>query len=220
MPACVPIHAPVRGTLHNLRLGHFGAPPFRARGFSLIELVIVVVIIGIVAAIAIPRMSRASANSTVSAIRANLRILTEASALYEGEHNGTPPWKKPDGSLVAAAVIESRLTGKTTAAGAAGGIYGPYLRAMPRNPVNKLATLRLDGVPAGANLAGWRLDSTTGTFQADDSLASAAITIGGPVAAGGGGGGGGGLGANVGGNQSLGAANANALGASLAGSDN
>jgi hypothetical protein len=35
------------------------------------------------------------------------------------------------------------------------------------NPFNGLNTVRFDGEPAGADKAGWRLDSETGKFQAD-----------------------------------------------------
>jgi hypothetical protein len=55
------------------------------------------------------------------------------------------------------------------------GRYGPYVKRIPTNPLNNLNTVRFDGEPAGAGIAGWRLDTETGLFQADDSTAYAGL---------------------------------------------
>ena len=67
------------------------------------------------------------------------------------------------------------MTGKTDIGGDVGADYGPYMNKVPENPFNDLATVREDGVAAGANTHGWRFDTTTGEFQADDSVANAAL---------------------------------------------
>ena len=50
-----------------------------------------------------------------------------------------------------------------------------YLSSLPVNPLNYLGTVRLDGDDAGASTHGWRFDTTTGAFQADDSPGHAAF---------------------------------------------
>lgn len=53
--------------------------------------------------------------------------------------------------------------------------YGPYVEKIPVNPFNNLSTIRFDGEPAGANKAGWRLDTKTSCFQADNEPEYAAL---------------------------------------------
>ncbi len=45
---------------------------------------------------------------------------------------------------------------------------GQYIKSIPINPFNGLNTIRFDGEKAGANTAGWRLDTRTGRLQADN----------------------------------------------------
>jgi len=106
-----------------------------ARGFSLIELVIVVVIIGIIAAIAVPRMSRGVSGAADSALTANLSVLRNAIDLYQTEHGGTYPTLA---NLPNALTQYSDAAGSTFSATkdpANGVIFGPYIRTIPGLPV-------------------------------------------------------------------------------------
>jgi prepilin-type N-terminal cleavage/methylation domain-containing protein len=156
--------------------GHGGSGG-TAPAFSLVELVIVVVIIGIVAAIAIPRVSSAAGRSRGAALRADLRLLTGAVDHYAAEHAGRTPGHEPGGGLnTDGDLFAKRLTMKTNEAGTVtADIYGPYLRAIPANPANGLASIRINGAAAGANTDGWRFDTTLREFTADDSVESAQI---------------------------------------------
>lgn len=146
------------------------ATRLRPRGFSLIELVIVVVIIGIIAAIAVPRFSSSGERSREAAISANEAIFARAIEMYAAEHNGLSPADNPDGSVTnIPSVIIARLTQKTDEQGTvdANGLFGPYLRDMPVNPLNRTSTMRVD---TSANLTGqngWIFDATKRIVVAD-----------------------------------------------------
>lgn len=134
-----------------------------AKGFSLLELVIVVVIIGIIAAIAIPRMSRGSAGAADAALTGDLAIMRNAIDLFSAEHVGAFP---------TAANIEAQLTTYTDAAGDAQAardathIYGPYLRKVPPLPVG--AKKGSTGIAAGdGNGVGWIYAAATGDITAN-----------------------------------------------------
>lgn len=73
-----------------------------ARGFSLVELMVVVAIIGILAAIAVPNFQRFSAKSKQSEARANL------SALYSAERGFEAEWSSFTGDF---AQVAFRPTG-------------------------------------------------------------------------------------------------------------
>src|SRR6266700_4591512 len=64
---------------------------FRAKGFTLIELMIVVAIIGVLASIAIPLFSNLVAKSKESTTKANLGTLRSALAIYYGENDAWYP---------------------------------------------------------------------------------------------------------------------------------
>ena len=141
----------------------------KARGFSLVELVIVVVIIGVIAAIAIPRISRGARGAGDASLRATLMGIRNAIDMYAAEHGGA----FPDGATQAE--IEGRLTGKTDYDGTvnATGDYGPYLRTgFPAIPVgpnkgDSDLTIETSGDPTPDGLTAWAYSTDTGKFMAN-----------------------------------------------------
>jgi prepilin-type N-terminal cleavage/methylation domain-containing protein len=135
----------------------------KAKGFTLLELVIVVVIIGIIAAIAIPRLSRGSAGAADNSLSGNLAVLRSAIDLYSTEHGGAFP--------TAAGVSDQLQTytdanGTTNASRTTQFIYGPYVRKVPPLPVG--AKRGSTGI-ASADAAGigWIYNATTGSISAN-----------------------------------------------------
>lgn len=137
----------------------------RARGFSLIELVIVVVIIGIIAAIAVPRMSRGAEGAATSAIARDLSVLNKAADLYAAEHAGVFP---------TADDVASQLTKYTDIDGNTSDVlkdpyfYGPYIAAIPPAPSGPW--MGSNGIAASADkFVAWIYDDSTGTFTFNDT---------------------------------------------------
>jgi prepilin-type N-terminal cleavage/methylation domain-containing protein len=132
-----------------------------ARGFSLLELVIVVAIIAVLAAIGIPRLSRGSRGAADAAVTGNLAVLRNAIDLFAAEHDDTYP---------TAANIANQLTlysddsGNTNASKTTTYIYGPYMRSIPPLPVGarKGGTLI---ATADANDVGWIYTEAAGAIQ-------------------------------------------------------
>jgi len=65
--------------------------PSRARGFTLVEIMIVVVIIGILSALAMAALTRTRERALASRITNDLRQFRTAFASYSFQHNGWPP---------------------------------------------------------------------------------------------------------------------------------
>jgi len=166
---------------------------YAAKGFTLIELLIVVIIIAILAAIAIPQFSNTSGDAQESASIANLTTMRSAIELYRVQHNGAYPSKAPTGTAPAcpntgggstaadnATTFSDQLTkfsnvnGHTCATAAAGYSFGPYLRAIPSEPITAsnavvVATAAAGNPVPGAATVGWRFVNDTGTLQINSS---------------------------------------------------
>ena len=136
----------------------------RSRGFSLVELVIVVVIIAIIGAIAVPRMSRGSKGAADAALVANLAVMRNAIEMYAAEHNGLYP---------TLADIEAQLTtytdidGNDQATKDSTHIYGPYLRAIPKQTVGPEKGQTAFTATAGTANNGWVYNASTGVVSAN-----------------------------------------------------
>lgn len=162
-----------------------------AKGFTLIELLIVVIIIAILAAIAIPQFSSSSGDAQESAMGANLSTIRSAIELYRVQHNNTYPSKAPTGTAPAcsgtagstadnnATTLTDQLTkfssatGHTCSVADAGYTFGPYLRAIPTEPITgspAIVVVTAAGTtPPSATTVGWRFVNTTGQFQVNSS---------------------------------------------------
>jgi general secretion pathway protein G/type IV pilus assembly protein PilA len=144
------------------------------------ELAIVLVIVGVVAAIAVPRLSSAVSNAKNAGVLANVRSFKRAIDMYIEEHDGRNPAQLPDRSIDnAPGQFKNRLLKRTKNTGivdAVAGLYGPYLSAIPVNPMNGQSTVRIAGAPPGNGSGGWWFDPVTAELLADDSAASAAAT--------------------------------------------
>ncbi|MBX3364875.1 MAG: hypothetical protein KF866_08935 [Phycisphaeraceae bacterium] len=130
----------------------------------------VLAILGIIAAIAVPRMEGRAQRARAAALVASLRVMQESVERYRAEHEGRTPAHGADGAIDSSGDrFGQRLTQNTNADGlvTAAGLYGPYLRTIPINPLNKRATVRINGVAAGAGTHGWRFDVARSEVQSD-----------------------------------------------------
>lgn len=117
------------------------------KGFTLVEILIVVIILGILAAIVIPQFTNASQNARESSLQSTLQTLRSQVELYKLQHGDAIP------NLV---TNWSAFTGTSSFGGQS---FGPYMQAIPVNPMNTLtavsdATTNLSGVTTTTALAG------------------------------------------------------------------
>ncbi|UCC22678.1 MAG: hypothetical protein JSW23_01000 [Planctomycetota bacterium] len=127
---------------------------------SYAELIILIMMLCLIARMVAPQFVEASPEEKVCELIDELEIMRAGLDLYRAEHGGRI---LPADSL---AGFEAAMTTKV-------GRYGPYIKEVPTNPFNGLKTVRFDGKPAGAGTAGWRFDTESGLFQADNSGYSA-----------------------------------------------
>jgi competence protein ComGC len=127
--------------------------------FSYIEVVIIAIVLGLVGMTTFPKFIEANEESRTGELIDGLQMVRAQLALYHVQHGDRyPPTQSFDD-------FKNALTTRV-------GQCGPYIRKIPVNPYNGLDTVRFDGEPAGASQAGWRFDTKTGLFQADNNAAA------------------------------------------------
>ncbi len=133
-----------------------------ARRFSLFEIFIVMLLLAMVALIDAPGFLRAGGEAKLSRLVECLEQMRTQLDLYRAEHNGSLP---PCDTF---ADFETAMTTKVSQ-------KGPYIDEVPTNPFNGFRRVRFNGTPAGSGIAGWRLDTRTGLFQADNGTTFAKL---------------------------------------------
>lgn len=142
-----------------------GYPRSGRAAFSLVELVMVVIIIGMLSSVAVPRAAQAARNSRVNALQETIANVRTAVDLYYAEHLRYPGYNPSTGlpddqKFVEQLLLYTDEQGNTRTTPGTPYVYGPYLRApFPRNPHNKLATVKVKATPATpdppAGSVGW-----------------------------------------------------------------
>ena len=150
------------------------------KGFTLVEILIVVIILGILAAIVIPQFTEASQEARISNLMTNLQTVRSQLLLYKTQHQEVYPGKAGGGTVADAStsVFGQQLcqysdnTGATSATPNATHTFGPYLQAVPTNPISGFNSITVVddaatafGAPAAD--AGWWLNRVTGEFRAN-----------------------------------------------------
>ena len=149
------------------------------RAFTLIELLVVVIVLGLVAAIVLPHLASADGDAKSSVLKENLRQVRVQIALYSAQHEAAPGRIAGEGDSAISSVFVDQMTSATTANGFVGPMvsnptypYGPYLKRMPINSVNRKSTVQIidddDEVSTQADGShGWLYNPSTLTFKAD-----------------------------------------------------
>ena len=142
-----------------------------ARGFTLVEILIVVIILGILAAIVIPQFTNASTEARQSNVLSQLQTMRSQIELYKLQHNDTPPALITTGWTVFTEYTD--VNGGVSATKDTTHIYGPYYQTAPINPLSNTSTV----AAAAATGVGWVYSETTGTVSATAAATGTALYV-------------------------------------------
>lgn len=97
----------------------------RARGFTLIEIMVVVVIMGILASLVVPKLIARTGESKVAAARVDISTVMQALKLYKLDNQRYPTTEQGLQSLIAKPTVGPAANGWKA---------GGYLEKMPKDP--------------------------------------------------------------------------------------
>ena len=106
----------------------------RSRGVTLVELLIVIIVIAVLAAIALPKFVNSSERSKESSLHGDLKLVRDAVARYQGDTGLSPAMLFDLAANVAP--IQGKNSSGTSTPLPAGTWNGPYLAALPTDPVS------------------------------------------------------------------------------------
>jgi general secretion pathway protein G len=133
------------------------------RGFTLVEISIVVIILAVLAAVAIPQFSNASTDPRKTNLCTELQLLRQQIELYRLQHdNACPPLVTTGWSVM---TEYTDIHGNVSPTSDSTHIYGPYLPAVPVNPLATDANATVIGVAVTAG-PGWVYSEQTGKIYA------------------------------------------------------
>jgi general secretion pathway protein G len=135
----------------------------KARGFTLIEILIVVVILGILAAIVIPQFNNATTSSKSTSVSTTAQTLRGAVQLYYYQHNDTLP---PAANFWTLMSTQTDANGNPYTSSSTSGPFGPYMQSIPLNALNLASTVIDANVAPGSAVSsacGWEYDYNSGT---------------------------------------------------------
>jgi prepilin-type N-terminal cleavage/methylation domain-containing protein len=133
----------------------------KAKGFTLIELMIVVAIIGILAAIAIPRFAQMLEKSREGATKGNLGSIKSAASIYYGDTEGV--W--PTTLSVFSTYSFSRYLDNLSPVK----VTGQFVN-LSKSPAGTLVTMTsMSSVPV-ASATGWMYDSSIGNVYVNSTV--------------------------------------------------
>ena len=135
-----------------------------ARGFTLIEILIVVIILGILAAIVIPQFTNATTSSKTSGVQTTAQSLRGAVQLYYYQHNDSLP---PATNFWTLMMTQTDANGNAYVSGSSTtGPFGPYMQSIPQNLLNNSTVVIDANVTPGSQTTttcGWEYDYAGGT---------------------------------------------------------
>ena len=127
-----------------------------AKGFTLVEILIVVVILGILAAIVIPQFTSASETAKASSLVSQLQTIRSQLELFQIQHNGDYPGNGPVATIIGSPADGTNWNVMT------------YLQQPPANPFYNTAGTDVSDISGGDaySALGWGYNPNTGEIKA------------------------------------------------------
>ena len=133
----------------------------KAKGFTLIELMIVVAIIGILAAIAIPRFAQMLEKSREGSTKGNLGSIKSAASIYYGDTQGVWPTTLNSVSVYSFSKYLDNISPVKVTGAFVGGATSPS---------GALVTMTTGSSVPTASGTGWMYDSTFGSVYVNSTV--------------------------------------------------
>jgi len=134
-----------------------------ARGFTLVEIMVVVVIIGILGALVVPKLLGRTGESRVTAAKVDIATMMQALKLYKLDNQRYPTTEQGLGALI---------TKPTTGPQANGWKSGGYIEKLPKDPWGNAYQYLAPGIHGEVDLFSFGADGQPGGEGEDADVGS------------------------------------------------